>query len=336
MADPATILVTGGAGYIGSHVCRELSLRGYRPVVFDNLENGHRWAVRWGPLEVGDLQDSAALDAVLARWKPSCVVHMAALVNVGDSMAHPERYYRNNVAGSLCLIDAMRRAGVPGLVFSSTCATYGEPRTIPIREDAPQFPVSVYGRTKLMVEQMLGDFDAAYGLRSVCLRYFNAAGACPDGMIGELHQPETHVLPLMLQALQKRERPFGVFGTDYKTPDGTCIRDYIHVCDLAAAHVLAVERLIKGGASCAVNLGTGKGVSVRELIGMVERVAGASLSIVEADRRPGDPPVLVADAALARRELGWQPVVSAIEEIVVSAHAWQKRLLTEGPPAAIL
>ena len=319
-----TVLVTGGAGYVGAHACKALAAAGYRPVVYDNLVYGQEQAVRWGPLVRGDIADGERLAGVLAKYRPAAVMHFAAVAYVGESVADPGKYYRNNVGGTLSLIEAMVAAGVDKLVFSSTCATYGEPERVPIREDSAQRPVNPYGKSKLMVEQMLADFEPAHGLRSVMLRYFNAAGASPGGEIGESHDPETHLIPLALDAAAGRGPELIVFGDDYPTPDGTCIRDYIHVDDLASAHVLALEHLIGGGASRAYNLGTGTGISNRELIDAVARVTGKPVPYRYGPRRPGDPPILVSDVARARSELGWIPESSDIDTIVATAWAWHQ------------
>ncbi|MBM3560968.1 MAG: UDP-glucose 4-epimerase GalE, partial [Alphaproteobacteria bacterium] len=261
-----TVLVTGGAGYIGSHACKALAQAGWQPVAYDNLVYGHPWAVKWGPLERGDILDAARLDAVLAQYKPKAVMHFAAFAYVGESVVDPAKYYTNNIYGTQMLLDAARRAGIDRFVFSSTCATYGLPQRETLDEAHPQAPINPYGFTKLVVERMLADYRAAYGLRSIALRYFNAAGADPDGEIGESHDPETHLLPLLLGAGLGRRPAITVFGRDYATPDGTCIRDYIHVADLAAAHVAAVERLEGEPLRPAYNLGTGNGHSVQQVI----------------------------------------------------------------------
>lgn len=314
------ILVTGGAGYIGSHAAKALARAGFLPVVFDNLSRGHEWAVKWGPLIKGDLHDAVALDAAFATYRPAAVVHFAAFAYVGESIADPLLYYHNNVAGTLTLLNAMRRAGCASMVFSSTCATYGIPQKIPIAEDAPQNPVNPYGASKLMAERMLADADAACGLRSICLRYFNAAGSDPDGEIGEAHDPETHIVPLALTAAAGGQR-LRIFGNDYDTPDGTCIRDFIHVSDLADAHVLAVQWLLAGGRSRAFNLGNGRGYSVLDILGSVERITGIAVPHDRSPRRPGDPPVLVADAGRAVAELGWKPRFTTLDDQI--AHAWR-------------
>jgi len=317
-----TILVTGGAGYVGAHACKALDSAGYQPVVLDNLVYGHEQAVRWGAFERGDIADRTRLDEVFERHKPMAVMHFAAFAYVGESVTEPGKYYRNNVAGTLSLLEAMRDHGVSQLVFSSTCATYGVPDKVPIPESAPQRPINPYGTSKLMVETMLRDFDAAHSIRSIALRYFNAAGADPDGDIGELHDPETHLIPLALDAVIGRGPPLTLFGDDYDTTDGTCIRDYVHVSDLADAHVLALQVLDQGGASDAYNLGTGNGVSVREVLAAVERVTGKPVPHSVGARRPGDPAELVSEARRAASELGWRPRLSDLDTIVSTAWAW--------------
>ena len=320
-----TVLVTGGAGFIGAHACKALSEAGYQPVVYDNLVYGHEEAVRWGPLERGDIADRARLDAAFERHRPDAVMHFAAFTAVGESVADPGKYYRNNVAGSLGLLEAMATHGVGKMVFSSTAATYGLPKTVPITEDEPSQPINPYGRSKLMVEKMLFDFERAHGLTSAIMRYFNAAGASPDGEIGEAHDPETHLIPLALDAAAGKGPPLTVFGDDYPTPDGTCIRDYIHVGDLADAHVLALDRLDGGGGARIYNLGVGSGVSVREILDAIEAVTGKAVPYRVGPRRPGDPPVLVSDASRARTELGWVPSSSDVETIIATAWAWHQR-----------
>ena len=321
----STILVTGGAGYVGSHACKALAAAGHTPVVYDNLSRGHREFARWGPLEVGDLGEAAKLDAVFARHRIDAVMHFAALAYVGESVEQPALYYRNNVGGTLELLEAMRRAGVGLMVFSSTCATYGVPERMPITEDLRQQPINPYGATKLMIERVLRDYEPAYGLRSVALRYFNAAGCDPGGEVGEDHEPETHLIPRVLMAADGMLPRIDVFGTDYPTPDGTCLRDYIHVADLADGHVRALDYLQRGGASSAINLGTGRAFSVREVIAAAERVTGRRIPVHEGPRRAGDPPVLVADATRARTLLGFAPRYSEIEPIVETAWRWHKR-----------
>jgi UDP-arabinose 4-epimerase len=319
------ILVTGGAGYIGSHAAKALARAGYEPVTYDNLGRGHRAAVRWGPLVVGDLADRALLADTMRRHKVAAVMHFAAFAYVGESVSEPALYFRNNVANSLNLLEAMEETGVRHIVFSSTCATYGLPEKMPIAEDAPQRPVNPYGESKLMIERMLHWLGGARGLRHAALRYFNAAGADPEGEIGEDHDPETHLIPLVLAAALGKRAAIDIFGTDYPTPDGTAIRDYIHVQDLADAHVLALGHLLKGGNSVALNLGTGAGHSVRAVIDAAERVTGRSIPRREAARRAGDPPTLVADARRAKAALGWTPKLSGLDDIIASAWAWHRR-----------
>lgn len=319
------VLVTGGAGYIGSHACKALHQAGYVPVACDNLVYGHPWAVRWGPLERGDLADRVWLDGLFARYRPLAVMHFAAYAYVGESVSDPGKYYRNNVAGSLTLLEAARDHGLGAFIFSSTCATYGVPERMPIGEDCPQLPINPYGASKLMIERMLADFEAAHGLRHVVLRYFNAAGADPDGEIGETHEPETHLIPLAIRAALGTGPRLRIFGTDYPTADGTAVRDYIHVCDLARAHVLALERLMAGGDSVALNLGTGQGHSVREVVRAVEAASGRAVPLQEDARRAGDPPVLVADPSRAAQVLGWRAACSSLDAIVASAVGWHRR-----------
>ena len=319
------VLVTGGAGYIGSHACKALAGAGFQPVVFDNLSRGHREAVRWGPLVEGDLADRQRLCAALIEHKVEAVMHFAAYAYVGESVTDPALYYRNNLGGTLSLLEAMREAGIGEIVFSSTCATYGIPDGVPIREDAPQRPVNPYGETKLAIERALHWYAAAYGLRSVSLRYFNAAGADPEGEIGEHHEPETHLVPLVLQAALGHGPHIEIYGTDYPTPDGTAIRDYVHVRDLAIAHLRALERLRGGGGSAAVNLGTGQGHSVREVIAAAELASGRKVPARAAPRRPGDPPALVADPSLAGEILGWHPQHSDLDTIIRTSLAWHTR-----------
>lgn len=317
---PKHILVTGGAGYIGSHTCKALSERGYLPVTLDNLVYGHEWAVKWGPLVKGDISDRECLDRVFAEYAPEGVIHFAAFCYVGESVQDPAKYYRNNVAGTLTLLEAMRDHGTRPIVFSSTCAVYGTPQSIPLIENHPQWPINPYGWSKFMIERALEDFGRAYGTRHCALRYFNAAGADPDGELGEAHDPETHLIPLVLEAARNPDKPISVFGTDYDTPDGTCIRDYIHVCDLADAHIRALDYL-ETNPSLAVNLGTGHGNSVHEIIEAARIVTDLSIEPILADRRPGDPARLVADRTLAGEKLGWEPKHTNIIETI--RHAWQ-------------
>jgi UDP-arabinose 4-epimerase len=316
------VLVTGGAGYIGSHTCKALAAAGYSPVALDNLVHGHRWAVRWGPFEQADLADREAIERVLRRHDIGAVIHFAAYAYVGESMADPGKYFRNNVAHTLNLLEAMRAVGVGRIVFSSTCATYGVPEAVPIAEGERQLPVNPYGESKLFIERALYWQGAAHGLRWTALRYFNAAGADPDGEIGEDHDPETHLIPLAIETALGRRRELQVLGTDYLTPDGTAVRDYVHVTDLADAHVRALRHLEGEGPSGALNLGTGRGHSVREVIAMVERVSGRKVNARNAPRRAGDPPVLVAAPGRARELLGWEPRWSSLETIVQTAHRW--------------
>lgn len=320
-----SVLVTGGAGYVGSHACKALAQRGYQPIVYDNLVYGHEEAVRWGPLEVGDIADRATLDSAIARHRPQALMHFAAYTYVGESVADPGKYYRNNVAGTLSLLEAMRDHGIDRLVFSSTAATYGTPDSVPIGEDAAKSPINPYGQSKLTAERMIADFAVAHGLRAAALRYFNAAGADPDGEIGELHDPESHLIPLAMQAVTGGGPPLTLFGDDYPTPDGTCIRDYVHVTDLADAHVRALDWLETDSGAHAFNLGTGRGQSVRQVIDAVEQVAGKAVPHSIGPRRAGDPAELVSDPSKAMRHLGWSPRMSDLDMIVKTAWAWHTR-----------
>jgi len=323
-----TILVTGGAGYIGSHAVLALQRVGYEVIVLDNLVHGHRDIVEnvlQVKLIVGDIGDRAFLDHVFSTYPITAVMHFAAYIAVGESVTDPAKYYRNNVVGTLTLLEAMVAASIKQLVFSSTCALYGVPKTIPLVEDHPQDPISPYAASKQMVERILADFDTAFGLKSVSFRYFNAAGAEPTGLLGEDHSPETHLIPLvLLTALGKRES-VSILGTDYPTPDGTCIRDYIHVTDLAQAHVLGLEYLLKGGDSQAFNLGNGSGFSVKEVIETASLVTGREIKIVECDRRLGDPPILVGSSQKAQKVLGWQPQYPDVKDILTHALAWHQQ-----------
>lgn len=320
------ILVTGGAGYIGSHTCKWLAARGYTPVTVDNLVYGHEWAVKWGPLHRGELSDLEFLRGVFRQYDIRAVLHFAAYAYVGESVKDPLKYYTNNVTGSLSLMAAAVEAKVPRFVFSSTCATYGEPAAMPIHETTPQNPVNPYGASKLMIERALRDLSQAAPMQVVALRYFNACGADAEGEIGEHHDPETHLIPLALEAAHGR-RELTVFGTDYPTPDGTCVRDYIHVSDLAEAHVLAMAWMEKnpGVKFEAFNLGTGQGASVRRIIETVARVTGRDVPVKMGARRAGDPPELVATAAKARELMGWEPRHSDLENIVRSADLWYRK-----------
>ncbi len=321
----STILVSGGAGYVGAHTCKALRRAGHTPVVFDNLSTGHKTFVRWGPFVHGDIRDADAVLDAIRHYKAEAVLHFAASACVGEFVTDPQKYYDNNVAGSLLLLSAMLRAGCQKLVFSSSCAIYGEPQELPLRETAPRNPVNPYGASKLMVERMLCDYQRAYGLNSIALRYFNASGADPEGELGELRDPETHLIPRAMMAIQGYIPDFTVFGTDYDTPDGTAIRDYIHVSDLADAHVLALRRLLGGGRGGAFNLGTGQGYSVKEVLDAVAAETGQSLNVVTASRRHGDPPILVADATLSQVELGFAPDLSDLKTIVHSAWGWHRK-----------
>jgi UDP-glucose-4-epimerase GalE len=326
-----TVLVVGGAGYIGSHATKLLAQRGYAPVVFDNLSCGHRWAARWGTFVEGDLADKEAVKEVLLAHDVRTVVHFAAYAYVGESVRDPGKYYRNNVANTLNLLEAMAEVGSDRFIFSSTCATYGEPREIPIPEEHPQAPINPYGTTKLVVEWMLRDFETAHGIRHVKLRYFNAAGADPEGEIGEDHDPETHLIPLVLEVAAGKRPHIAIFGTDYPTPDGTCIRDYIHVTDLAEAHVLALEHLLGGGASASYNLGNGTGYSVREVLEGARRLTGHPIPALEAKRRWGDPARLVGSSERIKADLGWNPRYAGLETILETAWKWHRKRVSRSP-----
>lgn len=319
------ILVPGGAGYIGSHACKALANAGYTPIAYDNLVYGHESVVKWGPFEQGDILDRNRLDEVIKRYQPTTIMHFAAFAYVGESVDNPGKYYHNNVSGSLTLLEVMRDYNINNFIFSSTCATYGEPEQIPIPEDHKQAPINPYGQSKLMIEQMLSDFDVAHNLKSVSLRYFNAAGADPEGDTGEDHDPETHLIPLVLDAAAGRRPSITIFGDDYDTPDGTCIRDYIHVTDLADAHVKALKYLEQGGQTTQYNLGNGKGFSVKEVIDMAKKITGKKIPVVIGQRRPGDPPRLVGDAARIRNELNWSPEYADLETIIETAWKWHQR-----------
>ncbi len=318
-------MVVGGAGYIGSHMVKLLARRGHTVTTIDNFSTGFRDAVVAGDVLDLDLADRAELTRVLASRRPDAVMHFASSIQVGESMRAPARYYRNNVVHTINLLDAMLEAGVQAFVFSSTAAVFGEPQRVPIDERHPTAPINPYGASKLMVERLLADFDAAYALRSVALRYFNAAGADPEGELGERHDPETHLIPLVLQVASGRRPAIRVFGDDYDTPDGTCIRDYIHIEDLCAAHLLALEHLAAGKGSAAFNLGNGAGFSVKEVIAAAERVTGRPINVEYAPRREGDPARLVADSAAARATLRWRPRYADLDTIVTHAWAWEKR-----------
>ncbi|MBC8043602.1 MAG: UDP-glucose 4-epimerase GalE [Rhizobacter sp.] len=318
------ILVTGGAGYIGSHAVRRLKQAGYGTLVLDNLVYGHREYVEPDELITGDLSNAALLKDVFTSHRIDAVMHFAAYAYVGESVENPAKYYRNNVAATLNLLDAMREADVNKFIFSSTCATYGEPEQTPITETHPQSPVNPYGWSKVMVEKILHDYAAAYKLKYVAFRYFNAAGADPAGGIGEDHNPETHLIPLVLDAAMGKRKQITIYGTDYPTPDGTCIRDYIHVSDLAEAHVLGLKHLVGGGESDVFNLGNGGGFSVREVIEVAKKMTGLPVEVVEGERRAGDPAMLVGSAAKAKQRLGWTPEFSGLEKIISTAWAWHQ------------
>jgi len=325
----ANVLVTGGAGYIGSHACKALAKAGYTPVTYDNLIYGHTWAVKWGPFEKGDILDRRRLDEVIDQYRPEAVMHFAAFAYVGESVENPGKYYRNNVAGSLTILEAMRDHGIRNMVFSSTCAVYGNPETVPIPEEHPLKPINPYGFSKMTVERMLDDFSSAHDMRYVSLRYFNAAGADPDAEIGEDHDPETHLIPLVLNAASGRSENVKIFGSDYDTPDGTCVRDYVHVSDLAAAHVLGIKYLKANGKSDAFNLGNGNGFSVRQVIETAGEVTGKKINAREWPRRTGDPAALVGSSEKTRNVLGWQPGHNNIAEIVETAWNWYQKKLKQ-------
>lgn len=319
------ILITGGAGYVGSHCAKALAAAGHEGIVYDNLLFGHREFARWGELVEGDIRDAAALDALFGAYEIDAVMHFAALAYVGELVTAPGRYFDVNVHGTRVLLDAMTRAGIGRLVFSSSCAIYGEPGEVPIKESASRSPINPYGFTKLVCERMMDDFGNAYGLRSARLRYFNAAGADPDAEIGEDHEPETHLIPLVLDSASGLRPDVKVFGQDYPTPDGTALRDYIHVSDLAQAHVLALQHLLQNGETIAINLGSEQGVSVRQVIETVKVVTGRQVRVSNAPRRAGDPSILVADATKAREILGWAPRRSDLTTIVADAWRWHTK-----------
>jgi UDP-glucose 4-epimerase len=320
------ILVAGGAGYIGSHTCLDLFTNGFTPIVYDNLSNGHAEFVKWGPFEKGDIRDRANLDEVLRKYKPEAIVHFAAASDVGESIRDPGGFYDNNVMGTITLLRAAQAAGIDKIVFSSTCATYGVPSSTPMNETHAQSPINPYGRSKLMIEQILNDLDRYQGFRSFVLRYFNAAGADPEGRIGEWHSPETHAIPIAIETALGRKPHFQVLGTDYDTRDGSCVRDFVHVCDLANAHTLAITHLLNGGVSHALNLGTGYGITVKELLQTVKHVAGRDFTIKYGPRRQGDSPALVADNSLAKQIIGWVPRHD-LQSIIGSAWNWHSNHL---------
>ncbi len=320
------ILIVGGAGYIGSHLNKEINKKGIETVIFDNLSYGHRDFVKWGTFEQGDLSRIEDIRSVFRKYPIEAVMHFAAFTYVGESVEDPQKYYMNNVKNTLNLLQVMLEENVKYFVFSSTCATYGNPVEIPITENHPQNPINPYGKGKLMVETVLKDYSDAYGLKYASLRYFNAAGADPDGEIGELHDPETHLIPLILDVAISKREDVKIFGTDYNTPDGTCIRDYIHVTDLAEAHILALEYLQNGGQSDVFNLGNGNGFSVKEVIETARKITGKDINAMEADRRPGDPPILVGSSNKAREILNWNPKYDELSKIIETAWNWHKSL----------
>lgn len=317
------ILVTGGAGYIGSHVCKELSLAGHLPICFDDLSTGHEAAVKWGPLVQADIADKDQVKECINRYRPEAILHLAASAYVEESTKNPGKYYRNNVAGTLALIECARDTGIDKLIFSSSCAVYGNPSQLPVHEHHKQNPISPYGASKQMIERMLADFDAAHGIRSIALRFFNAAGADPGSELSEQHDPETHLIPLVLDVAEGIRSKITINGNRYETPDGTCVRDYVHVNDLAAAHVLALKSLDAGASSAAFNLGNGKGFSVREIINAAEAVTGRRIRTELGPERTGDPPSLSSNSTLARQKLGWVPRYPEIEDMI--EHAWRAR-----------
>ncbi|SHL67915.1 UDP-galactose 4-epimerase [Roseovarius marisflavi] len=318
------ILVTGGAGYIGSHACKALKAAGYTPVTYDNLSTGWQDAVKFGPFEQGDLTDRARLDQIFAAYQPVAVMHFAALSQVGESMREPGLYWHNNVAGSLNLLQAAVQAGCKNFVFSSTCATYGDQDNVILDETSAQHPINAYGASKRAIEDMLRDFEVAYDLRHVIFRYFNVAGCDPAGEVGEFHQPETHLIPLMLDAIEGKRDALTIFGTDYDTPDGTCIRDYVHVCDLVDAHILGLKWLEYDKGSRVFNLGTGSGFSVREVIDQSAAITNRPVPVVEGPRRPGDCTKLVSGSTRAEAELGWRPARSSLDQMIADAWRWHQ------------
>ncbi|MEO5328769.1 MAG: UDP-glucose 4-epimerase GalE [Magnetococcus sp. THC-1_WYH] len=321
-----TVLITGGAGYIGSHTCKQLAAHGYSPVVYDSLSNGHREAVQWGPLEVGDLGDENRLLAVMQQYQPQAVIHFAALIEAGESVIHPGKFFRNNIVNSLVLLEVMKACNVNRLIFSSTASVYGNPLKKYIDESHPLNPINPYGISKRTVEEMIDAFGKAHGFRYVCLRYFNASGADPDGQIGEDHVPETHLIPSIFRAITGKMNHFTLFGNDYDTPDGTCVRDYVHVNDLALAHILSLDSLFnEKNTSSVYNVGNGQGFSVQEVLDTVERVIGRTISVKMGQRRAGDPGYLVADASRIIRELAWKPQFTQLDEIVRTAWLWEQK-----------
>ncbi len=325
------VLIVGGAGYIGSHTALHLERSGYCPIILDDLSTGHKEFLQFGEHVIGDLGDARVLSTIFEKYSIDGIMHFAAFAYVGESVEQPLKYYENNVAKTFTLLQTAKKYNVKNVIFSSTCATYGESEKLPIMEDNVQNPINPYGRTKLIIEWMLEDFSKAYDMPYTALRYFNAAGALPSEeniSIGEWHEPETHLIPLVLQAAQDEQKSIHIFGTDYPTPDGTCIRDYIHVCDLAEAHKLALERLWAGEKSTVYNLGNGQGYSVREIISTAEEVTGRPIHVIEAPRRAGDPPALVGNAQKARQELGWKPKFESLNAILHTAWQWEEKRKT--------
>ncbi|MCB1651974.1 MAG: UDP-glucose 4-epimerase GalE [Alphaproteobacteria bacterium] len=326
-----TVLVTGGAGYIGSHICKALLAGGFTPVTYDNLCSGNKDAVRWGPFEKGDIRDRVRLKAVINRYNPFAIIHCAALIQVGDSVANPAEFYDNNIYGSLCLLEEARSYGIKHMVFSSTAAVYGQPgSSAPLSEDRPLNPINPYGQTKLAMENMIRDYAGAYGLKFAILRYFNAAGADPEGETGTAYKKDTHLVPLLMQVAAGQRPNIEIFGRDYDTPDGSAIRDYIHVTDLADAHVRALRHTFLTGENLTLNLGTNKGYSVLEVIKAARRITGKTLPALACNRRAGDPAILVANAARAQTLLNWTPQHSSIDEIIATAWNWKQRQLKAG------
>jgi len=322
-----SVLISGGAGYIGSHTAKSLLREGFEPVVYDNFSTGHRWAVKWGPLVEADVCDQSSLKRALKRYGVTAAIHFAAHAYVGESVRDPRRYFENNVTNSLHLIHSLLDAGIHHVVFSSSCAVYGVPQTLPISESHSKLPVSPYGDSKLFIERVLDWYGRAYDLRWAALRYFNAAGADPAGELGEMHNPETHLIPRLIEAALGRLGSVEIYGADYPTEDGTAVRDYVHVSDLAEAHVAALQHLLSGNESFSANLGTGRGASVREVVTTVEKISGFAIETKLAPRRPGDPAILVADPTSAEKLLGWRPRLSSLDTIVTSAWNWHRRNL---------
>ncbi|MFA6007082.1 MAG: UDP-glucose 4-epimerase GalE [Candidatus Shapirobacteria bacterium] len=319
------ILIVGGAGYIGSEINKELNVNGYKTVILDSLVSGHKESVKWGEFVQGDLVNLEDIRGVFKKYPIEAVFNFAAFIEVGESVKDPQKYYFNNLINTLNLLKVMREFNVNKIIFSSTAATFGEPKYTPIDEKHPQWPINPYGWTKFMIERVFSDYDTAYGLRYVALRYFNACGANDEADIGENHNPESHLIPLVLDAAIGKRENIKIFGTDYPTPDGTCVRDYVHVVDLASAHLLALKHLLDGGESKQYNLGNGKGFSVREVIEAVKKVTGKEFTVIEDVRRPGDPPVLVATSEKIKKELGWDPKYTDIEAIVATAWKWHQK-----------